>query len=197
MREPSIRRGKRGRNSLNGTKELRPLCCRPFVVDTVSTPSASRPMTCWNGKSRTCSGGRWVVRPARHVPLSRRGLGRVSRPPDVNAGRGGSGNRSHCKTLRKKMLKCPVTQKAAHAFGCNGDASPKSRGECSQGPPARSTPVCTERSGGRLGGGRRGSPARSLRARGETPSNLKEIPDLFAVTSWVYDCFSGSPRLAT
>lgn len=55
------------------------------------------------------------------------------------------------------MKKVSLRQKAARFFWRNGDESPKKRGEGSQGLPARRAPVCTERSGGRLGGDRKGS----------------------------------------
>jgi hypothetical protein len=50
--------------------------------------------------------------------------------------------------------------------------APKKRGECSQGLPARRAPFCTERSGGKSGGGRIGSVALILDGMGEVPPKI-------------------------
>jgi hypothetical protein len=77
------------------------------------------------------------------------------------------------KTLRLSELKKSRCEKSAHAFGRNGDETRKV-GVGGQEPPLRRAPVCTERSGGRLGGGRSGGVAPILDGQGETSSFKQE-----------------------
>jgi hypothetical protein len=84
------------------------------------------------------------------------------------------GQREPWGSVSGKLTRPPLCQKRSLRtfFGTGGTKVQRERGESSQGRTARRAPFCTERSAGRLGGGRA---ARPLTARGISPPKASKL----------------------